>query len=61
MNKYQIAANGTDMGDYEANSENDAILKYVNDAGYSTIEEAAEACGQTVEEFLADIAIEAAR
>ena len=57
MTRYQIAANGTDMGIYEARSEDEAILKYINDAGYSTLQDAAEACNQTVDEFLDDIDI----
>lgn len=61
MAKFQITANGTDMGQYEANSEAEAILAYVRDAGYETVEAAAEVCGQTAEQFLADIDIEAAR
>lgn len=58
MNTYKIIANGTDMGNYEAENEGAAIEAAVNDAGYGTIEEAAEVCGQTEEEFLVAIQAE---
>lgn len=52
---YQITANGIEMGTYDAVSADAAILAYVNDAGYTTVADAAEVCGQSVDEFLADI------
>lgn len=55
--RFQISANGTEMGVYEGDTERDAINAYVKDAGYGDVEIAAEACGQSVEEFLDDIAI----
>jgi hypothetical protein len=52
---YIITVNGTEMGAYEGEASYYAILAYVRDAGYPTIAYAADACGQSVEEFLADI------
>jgi len=42
---------------YEAKSKDSAVEKYIKDAGYSTLEDAADVCGQTVEEFLSDITV----
>lgn len=56
MIRYQITANAI-TGTYEAASEQEAIKAYLADAGYDTVEIAAEVCGQTVEEFLDDISV----
>ena len=42
---------------YEGETEDAAILAYVHDAGYETVAKAAEVCGQTEDQFLADITI----
>ena len=57
MHRYQIEANGTDMGVFEGQSEDEAIAAYVSNAGYSDVATAAEVCGQTVEEFLDEISV----
>lgn len=54
---FTITVDGTEMGQYEASSADEAILAYVNDAGYDTVDQAAEVCGQDAEEFLADIQV----
>lgn len=51
---YTITANAIEAS-YEAENSDAAILAYVIDAGYASIEEAAEVCGKSVEDFLADI------
>lgn len=55
MATFQITANGTTMGDYVGATEDEAIAAYVRDAGYASIDDAADACGQSVEAFRADI------
>ena len=55
---YNISANGFFMGSYEADTEDEAILAYVRDAGYESIEQAAAVCGKSPEEFRAEITIE---
>ncbi len=57
MGTFEITANGMQPSRYEATDEEAAILLYVQDAGYSTIEQAAEVCGQTVEAFIGDISV----
>lgn len=57
MAAFTITANGTEMGTYEAADEQGAILAYVQDAGYSSIADAADALSQTEDEFLSDIAV----
>ena len=47
------------MGSYEGATRDEAILAYVRDAGYASVEDAAEALGQTREAFLADIDVAA--
>lgn len=42
----------------EADNTDAAIIAYVNDAGYSSVEAAADACNQSVDDFLADITVE---
>jgi hypothetical protein len=59
MTSYTITAHGTEMGVYKGASRDEAVLAYVRDAGYETVEEAAEVLGQTVAEFLSDIAVAA--
>ena len=53
MAKYQITA-GVITETWEASSVEAAILLQCHDAGYKTIADAADACGQTVEEFMDD-------
>jgi len=45
------------ISNYKADTPEAAILAYVTDAGYSSIDDAADVCGQSVEEFLADITV----
>jgi hypothetical protein len=56
--QFKITANGTEMGIYEGGDANTAILAYVKDAGYETVKEAAEVCGQTEDAFCGDIICE---
>jgi len=49
MTKYNVIANGTEMGIYES------VEECIRDAGYSSIEDAAAACNQSVEEFLSAV------
>ena len=52
--RYTIEANAI-FCEYDGLTAEDAIARYIADAGYSTVEDAADVCGQTVEEFLKDI------
>ncbi len=58
MTTYTITA-GVFEDTYEAADEAAAILAYVTDAGYASVEDAAAACGQTRGEFLDDIFVTA--
>ena len=51
MKSFQISANFTDMGIFEGADESAAVLAYTQDAGYDSVEAAAESLGQTVEEY----------
>ena len=42
---------------FEAADEAAAILALVRDAGYESVEEAAEVCGQRVADFVDDISV----
>jgi len=55
MRIFKIIANDVEMGTYQAESFMEAVAAYVQDAGYKSIEDAAGACSQTVEEFLSDL------
>lgn len=57
MTTYTITADGIDMGDYEGNTEAEAITAYVNDMGYATVAQAADVLGKTEAEFLAEITV----
>lgn len=57
---FSIAANGTLIGGFEADTSEDAILAYVRDAGYRDVAHAAEVLGQTEDEFIGDLDIEEA-
>ena len=57
MKSFTITANGADMGTYQASGADAAILAYVQDAGYASVADAADALGTTEEEFLAEIAV----
>lgn len=54
---FQIAANGIEMGAYAGANADEAISAYIADAGYDSIEDAADVLGQTVEAFLAEITV----
>lgn len=56
MIRYTVAANSL-VNEVEAPNPEAAILAHVRDAGYSSVKEAAEVCGQTEDEFLADITV----
>lgn len=58
MTKFVISA-GAIVSEYVAETEQDAVASFVADAGYSSIEDAADACGKTPEEFLGNIRVEA--
>jgi hypothetical protein len=57
MPRYNIYADGIAEAPYEAESEEAAILLYVQDAGYADVAAAADACCQSVEDFRRDIHI----
>lgn len=57
---FAIAANGTQMGTYEAETAEAAILAYVRDAGYRDIAAMAEVLGESEEDLIADLEVEAA-
>lgn len=57
MTTFTIIANGTDMGIFIASTREECISAYVADAGYSSVEEAAEVLSQTVEQFLAELTV----
>ncbi|MDD5062961.1 MAG: hypothetical protein PHN44_11850 [Candidatus Marinimicrobia bacterium] len=57
MRTFKIIANDVEMGAYQANSSMEAVAAYVQDAGYKSIEDAADVCKQTVEEFLGDLTV----
>lgn len=55
--RFQVIANGTDMGIFHAHSKDGAYTEYLRQAGYKTTEEAADVLGLTIEEFDAQIDI----
>jgi hypothetical protein len=57
MTKYQIYAGAMEPSTYEADTEEAAIVLFVQDAGYTDIAAAADVCSQTAEAFLADLVI----
>jgi hypothetical protein len=46
MKAFEISANGTMLGLYAAESKEDALAYYVDDAGYDSIEELEENYGE---------------
>ncbi|WP_291519320.1 hypothetical protein [Acidovorax sp.] len=44
--KYQVEANGTVFGEYEANSENEALDLCAQDAGYKSVADMVERLNQ---------------
>ncbi len=58
MTRYEITANAI-CSVYEAASEQEAITAFLKDAGYGSVEAAAEVCGQSVDEFMDSISVEA--
>ncbi|QCL83359.1 hypothetical protein CFBP5875_01455 [Agrobacterium pusense] len=56
---WNISANGIPFGAYRGETEADAALAYVKDAGYASIEEAAEVVEKTFAEFMDGMEIEA--
>ncbi|WP_179505643.1 MULTISPECIES: hypothetical protein [unclassified Sphingomonas] len=57
MTKTFTITAGTIEVSYDAVDEASAINAYVQDAGYASVQAAADACNQTVENFLADITV----
>ena len=57
MAHYMVIANGTLMGTYEGETTDDAVSAYLDQAGYSTAEEAAEVLSMTPEEWRAQIEV----
>jgi|LakMenE01Jun11ns_1017448.scaffolds.fasta_scaffold9458515_3 hypothetical protein len=55
MTSYTITAGDQAMGSYEGATRDEAILAYVRDAGYASVEDAANALSMTPAAFLADI------
>lgn len=58
LKTFAIAANGTPFGEWTAETADAAILAYVQDAGFKTVEDAAATLDQSVEKFLGDIDVE---
>lgn len=52
---FDVSVDGVLFGTYDAATAEDAILAYVAEAGYATVDEAAGAAGMTVEDFLASV------
>jgi len=59
MTTYTITANAI-TSTYNAETEAAAVQAFIEDAGYASVEAAADVCGQTVEQFLADMTVTAA-
>jgi hypothetical protein len=57
MTKTYTITTGAIESTYSARDEAGAIMAYVNDAGYHTGADAAEACGQNEDEFIADLRV----
>ena len=57
MAHYMVIANGTMMGTFEGESTDDAVSAYLDQAGYSTAEEAAEVLSMTPEAWRAQIEV----
>lgn len=57
MARYNLTSrtSGSDLGTYEAPTAYDAIEVMHKDAGYASIDAAAEALGQTAEDLIADV------
>lgn len=56
MAKFTITANAI-KANYEGDTSEEALMGYINDAGYGSVEEAAKVCGQTAEQFLSEITV----
>ncbi len=56
MPGFSIRANAISY-DVDAPTRSDAIDAYVRDAGYGSVAEAAEVCGETTARFLDDIVV----
>ena len=54
MAYFQISANDTDMGEYRADSAEQALEAYAKDAGYASYADAAEQFGDDAEAFEID-------
>jgi hypothetical protein len=52
---FDVFVDGALFGTYEAETPEDAVLAYVNEAGYATVDEAAAAAGLAIEDFLASV------
>lgn len=52
---FDVSVDGVLFGTYDAETAEDAILAYVAEAGYATVDEAAAAAGMTAEDFLASV------
>ena len=59
MTSYTITAGDQAMGSYEGATRDEAILAYVRDAGYASVEDAAESLSMTPAAFLAGIDVAA--
>lgn len=58
MQKFEVIANDTSYGFYHAENKEGALIAHVIDAGYASIEAAAETIGETEEEFRSAFRIE---
>ena len=58
MKNFKITCNGMDLGTFEAETEHDAIMAMVTDAGYSTVAEAGMAVNLNIDDFVDQLLIE---
>ena len=52
---FDVSVDGAYFATYEAETPEDAILAYVHEAGFASVDEAADGLGMAVEDFLASV------
>lgn len=57
MPRYLVSASSFISGTYKAETPDAAVRLYIQDAGYQSVEAAAEASGQSVERFRRDLIV----
>lgn len=58
MQKFEVIANGTSYGIYEAEDKEGALVAHVVDAGYKSVQDASETVGQIESDFRSEFRIE---